>query len=307
MSDASPCAAEPALAAPEWDGEGWLSAPAPAKLNLFLHVTGRRPDGMHELQTLFQFLAWGDRLRFRPLEAPRIERVGEVAGIPEADDLVVRAARLLAERAGFRGGVRIRADKMLPVGGGLGGGSSDAATTLLVLNRLWRTGLGRAELEALGARLGADVPVFIGGSAAWAEGVGERLTAVADLDEPWYLLVWPRGIRVSTGEAFADPNLTRNHPLVTITDFSRGLCGNDFSAVIERRFPEIARAREWLDRHAPTPGRLTGSGACLFAACTGREEALDLCGQVPDGWGAGVARGCNRHPLTDWAFRPGPA
>jgi len=302
MSEASLAPATAELAGPVWGGDGVLTAPAPAKLNRFLHITGRRADGMHELQTLFQFLAWGDRLRFELLEAPRIERVAEVPGVPAETDLILRAARLLAERTGYGGGMRVAVDKHLPLGGGLGGGSSDAATTLLVLNRLWGTGLGRAELAALGAELGADVPVFIAGSAAWAEGVGERLTPVPEVAEPWFLVVWPRGVQVDTGRAFRDPNLTRQHPLVTIEDFSRGRCGNDFAAVVERQYPDIARVREWLDRHAPTPGRLTGSGACLFAVCTSRAEAVALRSQVPEAWGAGVARGCNRHPLADWAF-----
>jgi 4-diphosphocytidyl-2-C-methyl-D-erythritol kinase len=294
--------AGPVLAGAQWEASDLLAAPAPAKLNLFLHITGRRGDGMHELQTVFQFLDWGDRLRFRVLEEARVERASELAGVPAEADLILRAARLLADRAGLRRGVRVAVDKSLPMGGGLGGGSSDAATTLMVLNRLWGAGLSRAELAALGAELGADVPVFIGGSAAWAEGVGERLTPVARLAEPWYLVVWPFGVRVDTGQAFADPSLTRNHPLVTIEDFSRGRCVNDFAPVVERRHPELARVREWLDRHAPSPGRLTGSGACLFAACEGPSQAAALRTRVPEGWGAAVARGLNRHPLADWAF-----
>lgn len=302
MSQATAHQPETHWTGPEWGGNGVLTAPAPAKINLFLHITGRRGDGMHQLQTLFQFLVWGDRLHLEPLPEGRFERVTEVPGVPPEEDLILRAARLLAARSGFGGGVRAAVDKHLPVGGGLGGGSSDAATTLLVLNRLWGTGLSRAELAALGAELGADVPVFIGGSAAWAEGIGEHLAGVEGLAEPWYLLVWPRGVRVETGKAFADPSLTRDHPLVTIEDFFRGRCGNDFAPVVERRYPEIARIRRWLDRHAPSPGRLTGSGACLFAACNSRAEAGALRARVPEEWGAGVARGCNRHPLDEWAF-----
>ena len=285
-----------------WQDDQYLLAPAPAKLNLFLHITGRRRDGMHELQTLFQFLDWGDRLRFEPLEEQVIERPAGAPGVAPEQDLVLRAARLLAAQSGHSGGVRVAVDKHLPIGGGLGGGSSDAATTLLVLNRLWGTGLSREELAALGAKLGADVPVFIGGSAAWAEGIGERLTPVADIAEPWYLVVWPKDVHVDTAKAFGDPNLTRHHPLVTIEDFSCGRCDNDFAAVVERRHPDIARIREWLERFAPTPGRLTGSGACLFAACGSYEEAAALCARAPEAWGAVVARGRNRHPLADWAF-----
>ncbi|MEF8794229.1 4-(cytidine 5'-diphospho)-2-C-methyl-D-erythritol kinase [Thiohalorhabdus sp.] len=299
---AAPAAGTEPLSGPGWQGDEHLLAPAPAKLNLFLHITGRRSDGMHELQTLFQFLDWGDRLRFEPLEEQLIERAVGVAGIAPDQDLVLRAARLLAAHTGYPGGVRVAVDKHLPVGGGLGGGSSDAATTLLVLNRLWGAGLGRDELAVLGAELGADVPVFIGGRAAWAEGVGEQLTPAGDIAEPWYLVVWPKGVQVDTGKAFGDPNLTRHHPLVTIEDFSRGRCDNDFVAVVERRHPDIARIREWLESLAPTPGRLTGSGACLFAACASYEEAAALRARAPEAWGAAVARGCNRHPLADWAF-----
>jgi len=279
--------------------------PAPAKLNLFLHITGRRPDGMHTLQTLFQFLDWGDSLRLAPTRDPVFEREPALPGIPAGEDLALRAARLLAERVGWAGGVRITVEKRLPVGGGLGGGSSDAASTLLALNRLWGCGLSRAELGELGAALGADVPVFIGGRAAWAEGIGEHLTPVEDLPEPWYLVVWPAGAGVSTREAFGDPALTRNHPEVRILDFSQGRCSNDFAPVVERLRPEIARLREWLDRNTSAPGRLTGSGSCMFAECEDRERAEALRARVPAPWGTAVARGRNRHPLADWAFGDG--
>jgi 4-diphosphocytidyl-2-C-methyl-D-erythritol kinase len=291
----------PALGAPEWVGSE-LVAPAPAKLNLFLHITGRRADGMHELQTLFQFLDWGDRLRLQALAQPRFERATPLPGVDPEADLTLRAARLLAEETGHPGGVRVAVDKQLPMGGGLGGGSSDAATVLLVLNRLWQCGLSPAALAGLGARLGADVPVFIGGTAAWAEGVGERLTPVAELAEPWYLLVWPRGAEVSTAAAFGDPALTRDHATVKITDFYEGRCGNDFTTVVEKRHPEIGRARAWLDEQADAPARLTGSGACVFAPFAERAGAREAFGRVPAGWGAAVARGRNRHPLAEWAF-----
>ncbi|MFP4560445.1 MAG: 4-(cytidine 5'-diphospho)-2-C-methyl-D-erythritol kinase [Thiohalorhabdus sp.] len=308
MSDRVSEGAAPALEVPvglrepHWDREGTLAAPAPAKLNLFLHITGRRADGMHTLQTLFQFLDWGDTLRLTPTAEPVIERAASLPGIPEEEDLTLRAARLLARHSGHPGGVRIHVDKRLPVGGGLGGGSSDAATVLLALNRLWGCGMPRTELAALGAALGADIPVFIGGSAAWAEGVGEQLSPVSELAEPWYLLVWPVGGGVSTRRAFADPALTRDHPEVTILDFSQGRCGNDFTPVVERLHPELVRIREWLDRNAPGPGRLTGSGACSFAECSDRAQAEALRARVPSAWGAAVARGRNRHPLADWAF-----
>ncbi len=280
---------------------GWW-VPAPAKLNLFLHITGRRSDGMHELQTLFQFLDWGDWIHLTPIAEPVIERTGGAPGVAPEEDLAVRAADLLADRIGGQAGVRIHLDKRLPVGGGLGGGSSDAASVLLALNRLWGCGQTPGELAGLGLELGADVPVFVGGEAAWAEGVGERLAPASGLDEPWYLLLWPPSVQVSTREAFAHPALTRDHPHVTITDFSQGRCGNDFGPVVERIAPELARVRAWLDRNAPTPGRLTGSGACLFAACETREQGVSLRARVPVEWGAAVCRGRNRHPLADWAF-----
>ena len=288
-------------AEPLAEGGGWW-VPAPAKLNLFLHITGRRADGMHELQTLFQFLGWEDWIHLAVRDEPVVERTAAIPGVAEEEDLTLRAARLLAERTGVAAGVGIRLEKHLPVGGGLGGGSSDAASVLLALNRLWECGLSRAELARLGAELGADVPVFVGGAAAWAEGVGERLEAVPDIPEPWYLVLWPRGVKVATREAFADPALTRDHPNVTIKDFSQGRCGNDFEPVVERLSPELARVRAWLDRNAPTPGRMTGSGACLFAACGAQEQAEALRARVPAEWGAAVCRGRNRHPLTDWAF-----
>ncbi len=288
----------------QWTQKG-VVASAPAKLNLFLHITGRRPDGMHELQTIFQFLSWADRLSFQVLSEPRLEEGAALPGIEPESDLALRAARLLAERTGYRGGVRLSVDKRLPVGAGLGGGSSDAATVLLVLNRLWGLGLSRSELTALATELGADVAAFIGGLAAWAEGVGERLTPIPEIPEPWYLVLWPGELQISTREVFADAALTRDHPPVTINDFYRGLCENDFTPVVERRHPEIAGAREWLDRYAPTPGRLSGSGACLFAACESHDQADSLRKQVPSDWEAMVARGCNRHPLEEWAFSGG--
>ena len=283
-----------------------VSVSAPAKINLFLHVTGRRADGMHELQTLFQFLDWGDRLEITPLAEPRFERTGSPGAVPEANDLALRAARLLAEATGHDGGVTIGLDKRLPVGGGLGGGSSDAATTLLVLNRLWGCGLDQGELVALGAQLGADIPVFIGGTAAWAEGIGERLTPVPEmLTEPWYLLLWPEGVGVTTKEVFADPALTRDHPRVTIRDFSRGRCTNDFEAVVTRRMPDIAEARDWLQGQVPERVHMTGSGVCLFVGLADRGSAEALRRRVPAQWNAVVARGRNRHPLADWALSGG--
>lgn len=274
----------------ELSGAPW---PAPAKLNLFLHITGRRPDGYHELQTLFQFLDHGDALRFHSAPAGRIERLGPLAGVPEEQDLCLRAARLLREHTGTRSGVTIELDKRLPLGGGLGGGSSDAATVLVALNRIWKTGLDADQLAALGLRLGADVPVFVRGFAAWAEGVGERLTPVV-VPEPWYLVVVPP-VSVSTAAIFSDPELTRDTPPITIADFLSGAGHNDCEPVVRRRFPAVdavlTRLRE------PGPARMTGTGACVFLPLADAAAARDLDARLPPDWERFIARGCNRSPL----------
>jgi len=270
--------------------------PAPAKLNLFLHVTGRRRDGYHELQTLFQFLDYGDSLWFEPDASGVVTLQGGLPQVPPERNLIVRAARGLAERTGCGKGVRIRIEKRLPVGGGLGGGSSDAATTLVALNLLWGLGLGGEELAALGLALGADVPVFVRGSAAWAEGVGEQLTPVEVLDEPWYLVLHP-AVTVSTAEIFSDPRLTRNAPRITIPDFLSGACGNSLEAVVVRRYPQVGRALAWLSRYQPA--RMTGSGASVFARFPDRQAAEAVMQQLPAPWTGFVARGCNQSPLLD--------
>jgi len=267
--------------------------PAPAKLNLFLHITGRRDDGYHTLQTVFQFLDYGDRLYFVPRTDGAIRRFGGPPGVPDDADLCVRAARLLQESAGVGGGVDIYNEKRLPAGAGLGGGSSDAATTLWVLNRLWAAELEAAPLAALGLRLGADVPVFLFGRAAWAEGVGELLTPV-DPPRPWYVVLYP-AVGVSTAAVFADPELTRNTPRMTIPDFLSGGGHNDCEAVVRRRYPEVGAALDWLNRFAPA--RLTGTGACVFAPFTTQAEALTVWRRLPVGWTGFVARGENRSPL----------
>jgi 4-diphosphocytidyl-2-C-methyl-D-erythritol kinase len=270
--------------------------PAPAKLNLFLHVTGRRPDGYHELQTVFQFLDVGDRLWFTLRKQPGIELQGGLPGIPPGADLVEQAARRLAEARGDLPGVHIRLEKNLPAGGGLGGGSSDAATALVALNELWELGLGMDELAALGVTLGADVPVFVRGRAAWAEGVGELLTPLPALEEPWYLVVDPR-VSVSTAGIFSDPGLTRNGPSLRIPDFLSGAGVNHLEPVVVRRYPEVGKALEWLSKHQPA--RMTGSGACVFARCPDRGRAEDLLRQLPAPWTGFVARGRNRSPLLE--------
>jgi 4-diphosphocytidyl-2-C-methyl-D-erythritol kinase len=267
--------------------------PAPAKLNLFLHILGRRPDGYHELQTLFQFLDHGDELRFHPAPAGHIGLARPLPGVPAEQDLCLRAARLLQAHTGVRAGVTIELDKRLPLGGGLGGGSSDAATVLVALNRLWDTGLMPDQLAALGLRLGADVPVFVRGFAAWAEGVGERLRP-ASPPEPWYLVVVPP-VSVSTAAIFSDPELTRNTPPITIADFLSGAGHNDCEPVVCRRFPVVDEVLAWLRRQGPA--RMTGTGACVFLPLADAAAARALDAQLPPDWKRFIARGCNRSPL----------
>ena len=270
--------------------------PAPAKLNLFLHVTGRRADGYHELQTAFQFLDYGDQLWFAEAPADSIHLEGGLPGLAPEQDLIVRAARLLAAAAGVRRGARIRVRKRIPAGGGLGGGSSDAATTLVALNALWKLGLDRADLARLGLQLGADVPVFVHGRAAWAEGIGEQLIPLEQLEEPWYLVIHP-AVSVSTAEIFSAPELTRNAPPLKIPAFLSGAGDNSLEAVVVGRYPEVGKALNWLGKHRPA--RMTGSGACVFAACEDRRQAEVLLQQLPPPWSGFVARGRNRSPLLE--------
>jgi len=258
-----------------------------------LRIIGRREDGYHQLQTVFQFLDIADELYFTPRDDGVIRRLTEVSGVSAEDDLVVRAARLLQQSTGSSWGVDIELEKRLPMGGGLGGGSSDAATTLVTLNQLWGVGQNRHALMALGLQLGADVPIFIHGEAAWAEGVGERLTPLA-LAEPWYLVIQP-DCHVSTAAIFQDPQLTRNSPPIKIRDFLAGAHGNDCRAVVEKHYPPVARALDWLDQFATA--RLTGTGACVFAAFEEEIQARALLKELPEEWQGFVARGRNQSPL----------
>lgn len=269
--------------------------PAPAKLNLFLHITGRRDDGYHELQTVFQFLDYGDELRFSPRNDGVIRRVTAVAGVPEAEDLTVRAARLLQAETDCGQGVDIVIDKRLPMGGGLGGGSSDAATTLVALNVLWGLGLSEDRLAQLGLTLGADVPVFVHGRAAWAEGVGERFTPV-DLPEPWYVVLVPAA-HVSTARLFSDPQLTRDMSPITIRGFFAGEGCNVFEPLVRSGYPEVDAAMDWLSGHALA--RMTGTGACVFAAFDTESAARRVADAAEGRWRVIVARGCNRSPLRE--------
>lgn len=271
---------------------GW---PAPAKINRFLHITGRRPDGYHALQTLFQFIEPCDGLDFTLTDGPEITRDGGVAGLPAADDLVVRAARALQARTGCRAGVHIHVDKRIPAGAGLGGGSSDAATTLVALNALWGCGLSGTALEAIGLELGADVPVFVRGRAAWAEGVGERLTVV-EADRPWLVVVDPR-VEVSTAAVFGDPKLTRHTERITISGFKTMALRNDCEATVRRLYPPVASAIDALSEYGPS--RLTGTGGCLFACFDDRDAAERARRGVDDRGTVWVTRAANHSPLLD--------
>jgi 4-diphosphocytidyl-2-C-methyl-D-erythritol kinase len=282
------------------------NCPAPAKLNLFLHVTGRRPDGYHLLQTAFQLIDRGDLLHFRVRDDGAIRRVTEVDGVPEESDLIIRAAHILKSEAGRNRDTRnlgadIAIEKRLPMGGGLGGGSSDAATTLIVLNHLWETGFTRAELMALGLRLGADVPFFVFGQNAFAEGVGE---ALSPLKTPacWYVVIEP-GVAAPTALIFASPELTRDSKPVRITDFPEASIGfgkNDLQVVASRLFPPIAEALKWLQPFGEA--RMTGSGACVFCAFRHEHDADEALDHVlmrgPGSWRAWKARSIERHPLS---------
>ena len=266
-----------------------LTLPAPAKLNLMLHITGRRADGYHELQTLFQFLDYGDELVLRPREDGQIRLLTELPGVDHDSNLIVRAARLLQRESGCALGADIQLTKRLPMGGGIGGGSSDAATTLVGLDHLWNTRLGEDRLAELGLNLGADVPVFVRGRAAFAEGVGERLQPV-DLPESWFLVIAPQ-VSVSTAEIFADPELTRNTPAITVRSLLAGGGHNDCQPVVEKRYPEVRNALSLLNNFVPA--RMTGTGACVFGSFPNKGEADKVCRQLPADLPAFVAQGRN--------------
>ena len=266
-----------------------LTLPAPAKLNLMLHITGRRADGYHELQTLFQFLDYGDELVLRPREDGQIRLLTELPGVDHDSNLIVRAARLLQRESGCALGADIQLTKRLPMGGGIGGGSSDAATTLVGLDHLWNTRLGEDRLAELGLNLGADVPVFVRGRAAFAEGVGERLQPV-DLAEPWFLVIAPQ-VSVSTAEIFADPELTRNTPAITVRSLLAGGGHNDCQPVVEKRYPEVRNALSLLNKFVQA--RMTGTGACVFGSFPNEGEADKVRRQLPATLPSFVARGRN--------------
>jgi 4-diphosphocytidyl-2-C-methyl-D-erythritol kinase len=267
--------------------------PAPAKINRFLRIVGRRADGYHLLQTVFQFLDYCDYLSFEIRDDNQINRLNEIPDIAAEDDLTIRAARLLQQNSGTSRGVDITIDKNIPPGGGLGGGSSNAATALVALNHYWKTGLSSDELAGLGLQLGADVPVFVRGRSAWAEGVGERLTPV-DLEEPWFLVLIP-DCRVHTGKVFADPELTRDSEPITMRGSISEFYGNDCEAVVFKRYPTVAAAAQWLSHYAKP--RLTGTGACVYATFADQTSAEKVLMAIPANLQGFISRGCNRSPL----------
>lgn len=272
----------------------WSVWPAPAKLNLFLQIVGRRADGYHRLQTVFQILDRGDTVRLRPRGDGRIERISDLPGVPPEQDLAVRAAMLLKPYAPSEAGVDVAVDKRLPLGGGLGGGSSDAASVLVALNGLWQCGLKTDELARLGLSLGADVPVFVHGRSAWAEGVGEVLSPI-ELPPRWYLVVDPK-CRVPTAPLFQVPELTRDAAATTIPRFLAGAeTSNAFEPIVRARYPAVAAALDWLEPYGRP--RLSGSGGCVFLDVATETEAMTLAASCPREWSAWAARGINRSPL----------
>lgn len=279
------------------DAAGWSWWPAPAKLNLFLNIVGRRPDGYHALQTVFRLLDWGDRIGIRLRDDGIIRREGDsLPGVAAVDDLAVRAAMLLQKASNSTQGADIVVEKSIPAGGGFGGGSSDAATVLKVLNVLWRTGLDDDALAALGLRLGADVPVFVRGHTAWAEGIGELLLPL-ELAPAWYVIVDP-GVHVPTPALFADPDLTRDSAIAKIEDFVSGsLSGNAFEPVLRRREPAVEAALAALSDIGLA--RLTGSGGGCFVEFPSQHAALAAKTELPEELRAWVVEGVARSPLLD--------
>lgn len=275
----------------------WL---APAKINLFLHVTGRRSDGYHTLQTVYQFVDMCDVLQFAVREDSEVHLKSKFKEVPPEDNLVVRAARALQAHSGTRAGTDISLEKVIPTGGGLGGGSSDAATTLVALNEFWRLGLSIKELAEIGVTVSADVPVFVYGQASWAEGIGEKLTPVAPL-EPWYLIVNPL-VQSSTEALFNAPELKRNTNPITIRDFMDGRSTNVFESIAVAKHPEIGAALDWLRaNYRGYRAKMSGTGSCVFTAFENEESAKELCEKLPDGMQGYVVKARNASPLYDFS------
>ncbi|MFZ6773130.1 4-(cytidine 5'-diphospho)-2-C-methyl-D-erythritol kinase [Undibacterium sp. SXout7W] len=284
--------------APTTSTPSFIQFPAPAKLNLFLHVTGRRPDGYHLLQTAFQLIDRCDTLSVAIRDDSIIERHNDIPGVPAESDLIVRAARLLQQHSGSKAGATLHLDKRLPMGGGLGGGSSDAATTLIALNHLWKTGLNRQELMQLGLQLGADVPFFIFGQNAFAEGIGEELHVI-NTPERWFIVVEP-GVQVPTPAIFSAKELTRDSKPVRIADFSSTaemFWKNDLQTVACALFPEVAESVKWLSQFGNA--KMTGSGACVFCAFDQESAADAVLEKIPDRWKSWKAKALSHHPLAD--------
>jgi len=277
--------------------EAWLCCPAPAKLNLFLHITGQLPNGYHTLQTIFQFITLQDELALRARTDGQLLLHCLDWTLPASGNLVIKAAQALQQAGAVKLGAEIRLDKKIPMGGGLGGGSSDAATTLLALNHLWELHWPLPRLAELGAALGADVPVFIHGQAAWAEGVGDQLRFLPDLAEPWYVLVHP-GCHAATAELYRAADLTRNHPSVTIADFLVGQCCNDFQPVVSAWFPAVQAVLNTLGKYGTA--RLTGSGACVFVAQASQREAEQLAARLAERWPVWAVQGRNQSPAHEF-------
>ena len=268
--------------------------PAPAKINLFLHITGQRDDSYHLLQTAFQFLDYGDVLQFGVHDNPSISLSTAIDGVDDEDNLIIRAARALQASANIQQGVNITIEKRLPIGGGLGGGSSNAATTLLALNQLWQCHLSKTELAQLGLTLGADVPIFLHGEAAWAEGVGEQLSPISP-PEPWYAVIAP-DCHVSTAEVFSSQELTRDCEPITISRFLSGEGRNICEDVVTKHYPQVSEALSWLSQFGKA--RMTGTGACIFVSFDSRAQAQQVITAIPAHWQGFVAKGCNCSPLS---------
>lgn len=273
-----------------------LTVPSPAKLNLFLHINGRRADGYHELQTIFQFIDYGDTLYLSERDDGEIHLLTEFAGVPAEQNLIVRAARLLQNKTGCTKGADIRIDKILPMGGGLGGGSSNAASAMVGLNDLWQAGASINDMAAWGLSLGADVPVFIRGEACWAEGVGEIITPMPQLDENWFVVVVPP-CQVNTGKIFSHEGLTRDTPKCKISAALRGQGRNDCEAVVKNLYKDVANSLNLLDNFGTA--KMTGTGACVYTETSTEEEAKQILSQLPESVKAFVAKGINRNPLQN--------
>ncbi|MEK9713730.1 MAG: 4-(cytidine 5'-diphospho)-2-C-methyl-D-erythritol kinase [Thalassolituus sp.] len=280
---------------------GWLTLPAPAKLNLFLHITGQRENGYHDLQTIFQFVDYGDELSFRNRDDGNLTLSPEISGVPQEENLIIRAARLLQNETDKVCGADIQLKKNLPMGGGLGGGSSDAATTLLALNELWQLGLSIDALAEIGLTLGADVPVFVRGEAAFAEGVGEVLTPVPELEEPWFLVVCPQ-VHVNTGKIFQHEGLTRNTDPINIRTALRQGGRNDCQQVVTMLYPEVGNALNLLNKFSFA--KMTGTGACIFSSFGSEAEAQRVSDQLPADYVTFVAKGSNLSKTHKVLFRP---